>query len=98
MIPEQQIGPFEYMQLHSSRLHHDYHNFKTLLNDVIANGQEPNDIYKKAAELIKTIQACTNNANKYAEARKKKKQMETDPNIVVRKYPFGDMIIAKSIT
>lgn len=96
MIHETQIGPFEYMKLHSSRLHNDYHNFKTLLNDVIANGQEPNDIYLRASELIRTIQACTNNANKFAEARKKKKRMETDPNIVVRRYPFGDMIIPKS--
>ncbi|MBK9728468.1 MAG: hypothetical protein IPO86_10150 [Saprospiraceae bacterium] len=73
MIHEEQIGPFQYMQLHSSKLHDDYYNFKTLLIEVIANGAEPDDIYGKDSELIKTIQACTNNARKYAEARKKKK-------------------------
>ncbi|MBK8484259.1 MAG: hypothetical protein IPL31_07960 [Saprospiraceae bacterium] len=72
MIRETQIGPFQYMQLHSSKPHDDYHNFKTLLIEVIENGAEPNDLNTRASELTRTIQACANNGNKYAEAPRKK--------------------------
>jgi hypothetical protein len=98
MISQKQIGPLEYMELHSSKLHNDYHNFNTLFKNVISNGAEPGDLNAKASELIRTIQACANNGNRYAEARKKKKLMDTDPDIVIRNYGFGELLHLKSST
>ena len=98
MITERRIDPQTYMRLHRNRLHNDYHNFKTALNDIIANGQEPDDLFQKAQILIKTIQACAQNGHKYGVAQRKKAMMDNSSPIVIRTYKSGELLFPKSIS
>jgi hypothetical protein len=85
------INPHDYMSLHESKLHDDYHNFKTHFKEVIHNNGDPNGLFVKSRELIETIQACATNAHKYAKSRKSKIAMDT-PGVIVCKHRVGDLL------
>jgi hypothetical protein len=90
-----QIEPKDYMRMHKSKLHDDYHNFKTLLHNVIENGDSSEGIFQKAKELINTIQCCASNGHKYAISQRTGRRMNT-PGIVKQKYAFGEMVTAEN--
>ncbi len=91
------LNPEEIMWCHRNKLHNDYHNFKTRLNDILSNNMEPDDIYALARELNHTVQCCAHNAHKLWLVRHKKKLIEqVNINAEVRKYPAGELLFPKS--
>lgn len=87
----------EVMLCHRNKLHNDYHNFKTRLNDILRNNMEPDEIYALARELNHTVLCCARNAHKLWLQRHKKKLLDDVViNAEVRKYKTGELIFPKS--
>lgn len=93
--PVRELSPEEFLRLHRNRLHNEYHNFKVLFVNALANGSDPAKLYTSANDLIQTIKACAQNANAFMSARYKRQSMKVECPAVVRQFKSGELLTPK---
>ncbi|MBK6861005.1 MAG: hypothetical protein IPK91_02615 [Saprospiraceae bacterium] len=91
--PARELSPEEFLRLHRNRLHNEYHNFKVQFVNAIANGTDPGSLYRTAKDLIDTIQACAQNANRFMIARNKHQSMDVKCPAQVRQFKSGELLV-----